>query len=173
MAHMTLEELELQIKGLKEMEEKTPAIFKKLDSEFWMICAMKELYDMCKEYNQTEVPDFSKNEIVPVKRIIKAETFISDIELRRYGVDSTTFCGLFLAVDGFMVSERLMKEVFHRLINRCLTPDVLTCERHGLPDLRYETIRTVPSTGTGFLLADTEFNEVFESWNSYRYLDLA
>lgn len=174
MSNMSMVELEQQLKELSWMEEKTPEVYKKLDSEFWMIGGLKDLYDMCKDYNQTELPDTATLEsvgIIPTTKVIKVNRWIPDEVLRKCKVDSTNFCGLFVAVEGAFVSKDYMDTYFNKKIenNGLLDP----VKDLGLSDdYKWTTIRQVHN-GIGFVLKYTDFSEEeIPSWNYWEFLTL-
>lgn len=171
--NMTMAELENQLNELAVMEQKTPEVFKKLDNEFWMIGALKDLYDMCKDYSQTEVPaDLGvTSDVIPAVRVIKVNRYVDPDLLMRYKVDSTNFCGLFMATEGAFVSKKLMDSYFNERIDNC-KKELNPVRDLGLSDeFRWETIRRIDG-GDGFVLKWTSINEEIPSFNYWEFLNL-
>ena len=167
---MSMAQLEEELTKLKEMEEKTPEIFKQLDSEFWILVGLKNLYQMAVQYEQLTIPEFNDDLFVPVKRVIRSKIGFPNWMIRQYSVDCTLFMGFFLATEGYYVHKDLMENLFNSSISSKRLPDPETIEAFGVPDdAMYWTVQRLPND-YGFMLKKNEVNDLFKSWTRYDYL---
>jgi hypothetical protein len=174
MSSMTFDQIETQLKELKKIEDTTPDIYKKLDDEFWIVGALRNLYELCKKYDQVKAPEFEDGkDYTYAKRVIKVNTWCDEIDLQRYKIDHAMFFGMFVAIDGIFIKKDITDNYFMRKINRREVLDPTDIKSFGLPDdIAYETIRRT-NDGYGFALKKSEFiNGRIRSFNYWEYLNL-
>jgi len=150
---MTLEQIRDSLKEIDFILEKTPDAVKKLDSDFWIFGALKDLYEMCLDYKQTEFPDMNGAYYVYSKKIVRLLRFVPPAMLDWNKVDTTYFSGVWAALEGVIISPKVMQSYFIPCLNRRRGLDPI--RDLGFPDdIVWETIREIPN-GYGFALKNT------------------
>ena len=176
MNSFSMKELELELNKLKAMEENTPEIFKRLDNEFWILKGLKDLYQLCKDVKQVEIPEEHSTLLyVPVKRVIKTKVMIPKSVIQKLNIPHVMFIGLYFAVDGYSVRKDVMKDYFiNYLSDEChrIYPSDGELKARGVPDnLKISTMIALDN-GYGFAMQDTVINKLFTSYTKYEYLSI-
>lgn len=142
--------------------------------EFSIYGSIMELYEMCQKYKQYDIPEMNEKGYARVKKIIKVRRYLDYSVLKRWEIDHCVSQGLWVAVEGIMISPDVMDDYFRgvdsgKKLKRLIKPE----EDIDYPeDIHWGTIKRLPN-GYGFALKKEGLvpHDIFTSYQ-WEYLTL-